>query len=149
MDGREYEPVAVEEEEDDERLASVDDKDESGLQLASAAAQPMGAVDWMLLATAVSMLVLAVLIARQVFVAIFVALLCVGASAYAFVSAQSSTGPSRWLSIAACVLSIAAFLYWSFNYVFYVPAHRATAGCGGVVFGDMGGGAAPKPRDEL
>ncbi|KAJ1636828.1 hypothetical protein T492DRAFT_956502 [Pavlovales sp. CCMP2436] len=111
---------------------------------------PFGLFDWFLLAFALLMLGLFVLIARQVAVAIGIALLCTGVCAFSYVNAQISEGLARWLSLIVCVLSIAAFMFWSFKYVFYLPAPKSTSGCGGVFFENLDNDMSkPQPHDEL
>jgi energy-coupling factor transporter transmembrane protein EcfT len=112
--------------------------------------QPMGWVDWLLLALAAAMLGLFMLIARQVAVAVGVAMICISICAYAWVSAQARTGLARWLSLIVCGLSITAFLFWSFKYVFYMPKAKANNGCGGVFFQNLDNDMSkPKRHDEL
>lgn len=151
----------MEDEEDDESVSEEDDDadeaddeydtaGESKLHARPTTTPPMSVVDWALLLASAAMLILFVMIARKVAVAILVALVCVGVCAYSFVSAQMNTGPTRWVSMIVCVLSVVAFLYWSFRFVFYVPVNRATTGCGGVFFEHMGNDLSKaRPRDEL
>ncbi|KAG8468037.1 hypothetical protein KFE25_007089 [Diacronema lutheri] len=158
-----YDPIRVDQfEDEDEEGDSASDGDEGEEDEVDAvheqgaegrlhaAPLAMTVVDWLLLAFACGMIGLFVLIARQVALAIFVALLCVGVCAYAFVSAQMSTGPARWLSALVCALSVATFVLWSVKFVFYMPESRATRGCGGVFWENMTNNMdAPRARDEL
>lgn len=111
----------------------------------------MGAFDYFLLAFGAALVLLFFLIARKVAVAIGVALICIGVGAYAYVTAQMSHGPARWGSYAVCALSLAAFLIWSFKYVFHMPKIKTTNGCGGVFFETLDNEIGPRtrPRDEL
>jgi hypothetical protein len=148
----EYDPTKGDrmpgEETDDEDDDFEVDGDERSVHDVSA--PPFGLLDWFLLAFALVMLGLFVLMARQVAIAIGVALLCTGVCAFAYVNAQLSEGIARWLSLILCVLSVAAFMFWSFKYVFYLPAPKSTSGCGGVFFENLDNDMSnPRPHDEL
>lgn len=107
-------------------------------------------VDWVLLVLALAMLALFILVAPRAALAIGVGLACVSVGAVAWVSAQSSEGLSRRLSLLVCGLSCAAFLVWSFKFVFYMPPVRLTSGCGGAFYEHMDHDASEHaPRDEL
>mmetsp|Transcript_17800 Transcript_17800/g.55634 ORF Transcript_17800/g.55634 Transcript_17800/m.55634 type:complete len:159 (-) Transcript_17800:907-1383(-) len=112
--------------------------------------EPMGAFDYFLIVSMVIMCGLFFFILKKVAVAILVGILCVGTGAYAYVTAQTTTGVARLAAYFMCLASLLAFFVWSFKYVFYLPKIKTTIGCGGVFFGDMETDLTKvTPRDEL